>query len=116
MIFLWTIGRITHEKQNLETQGRHCITVTSSEKSTLASEKRHCFLRWGKRTKARGGLIKQQKASKKKEYSLRKIQFTQSWCQIGLEGNIVVVENYRVSSSFRARKNDYSLKFEDYSP
>lgn len=66
IICLWTIGCITHKKQNLETQGRHCITVTSSEKSILASEKGHCFLRWGKKRKAREGLIKQQKASKKK--------------------------------------------------
>lgn len=58
LIFLWTTGCITHKNQDLETQDRHCLTVTSPEKSILASEKGYCLLKWGKVKKARRGLIK----------------------------------------------------------
>lgn len=93
LIFLCTIGCITHKNQGLETQDRRCITVTSPEKSIPASEKGHCFLRWGKMRKASGGLIKQQKAFKEQNHSQSKMKYTQPSYHVGLGEDTVVVKN-----------------------
>lgn len=56
------------------------------------------------------------KSSQAQKHSLRKIKYMQSQDRIGLVDWGCHGRKLKSFSSFRARKNYYCLKFEDYSP
>lgn len=65
--FLWTIGCITHNTQDLETQDSHCTTVTFPEKKIYTSiRKRLLFPKMGEDEKSKRRTDQTAKAFKNK--------------------------------------------------